>query len=303
MDACLRLVRRVAHFAALLVLLPVGCNQRHSIANDPVTPSPPTTVMPAPVPVPTSTLSSLTLTPQGLIGGNAGRGTALLTLPAPAGGIVVNLSSSDPAVLLPASITVTAGRDSADFALSTQSVPADRQASIAGSVPERTVNAPLALWTLAPTFFSFASEPGDFIGAGGIRRLLPPSTTFSASCDRNTVRIRMDDPAGEFWSASFTGLPNKAVTTGTYDVDPSAVNSFFVPTGAQMSVSGASRGCSGETGQFVVREADYTADGDVRHFWATFEQHCDRTRPPLRGDVRVTGPTPRGPSILRCLVP
>jgi len=60
-----------------------------------------------------------------------------------------------------------------------------------------------------------------------------------------------------------------------------------------LDISGEGRGCNTLTGRFVVREADFTASGQVRQFWATFEQHCENRAPALYGDVRVTnGPAP-----------
>src|SRR6267142_3267195 len=100
--------------AALLLVAGAGCNQRHPLAENPVTPSPPSTIIaapPAPGPV---TLSGLTLTPQALTGGGTGHGTVLLNNAAPSGGLNVALSSDDPAVAVPPSVTVPAGRDSAD---------------------------------------------------------------------------------------------------------------------------------------------------------------------------------------------
>jgi hypothetical protein len=61
-------------------------------------------------------LLSLALWPTSVVGGSS---TTLnkvnLSGPAPAGGIVVNLSSSDPGVTLPASITVAAGASSSPY--------------------------------------------------------------------------------------------------------------------------------------------------------------------------------------------
>ena len=52
------------------------------------------------------TLSSVTLNPMSLVGGNSSTGTVTLSGPAPTGGIVVSLTSDNAAGQVPASVTV-----------------------------------------------------------------------------------------------------------------------------------------------------------------------------------------------------
>ena len=62
------------------------------------------------------TLSSLTLSPSTVKGGSSSNGTVVLNGPAPTGGVLVRLSSNNPAlVTLPSSVTVAAGSRSAKF--------------------------------------------------------------------------------------------------------------------------------------------------------------------------------------------
>ena len=92
-----------------------------SAAYDGVTRSASLTVRPAPVPAPT--LSSLTLSPTSVIGGlQASRGTATLSVPAPAGGVLVNLSSSSGVASVPSSVFIPAGASSASFTVNTSIV-------------------------------------------------------------------------------------------------------------------------------------------------------------------------------------
>jgi len=67
------------------------------------------------------TLSSLTLNPTSVKGGDDSQGTVRLSGPAPSGGTVVSLSSSNTSVAtVPASVTVAAGQTSRTFSVSTQ---------------------------------------------------------------------------------------------------------------------------------------------------------------------------------------
>ncbi|HZH97630.1 MAG TPA: hypothetical protein VEX38_01550, partial [Fimbriimonadaceae bacterium] len=83
----------------------------------------------------TPTISTLTLSPSSVKGGQNSTGTVSLNAPAPAGGLVVELSDSSTAIDTPASVTVPAGARSATFVIQTQRV---------GSTATRQVFATLA---------------------------------------------------------------------------------------------------------------------------------------------------------------
>src|SRR5206468_1803209 len=57
-----------------------------------------------------------------LIGGSAATGTVTLSGPAPEGGLVVALSSDHPALTVPPSVTVPAGKTSVSFPVNTTAV-------------------------------------------------------------------------------------------------------------------------------------------------------------------------------------
>ncbi len=73
-------------------------------------------INPAGAPLP---LSSVTLNPTSVVGGNPSTGTVTLTAPAPAGGAVVTLASTGAVASVPASVTVPAGATSATFTITT----------------------------------------------------------------------------------------------------------------------------------------------------------------------------------------
>jgi hypothetical protein len=93
-----------------------------SVSGGGVTQSATLTVTPdaAPPPPPSPTLSSFTVNPTSVAGGDPATGTVTLPSAAPAGGTVVSLSSNQPgAASVPASVTVAAGATSANFAITT----------------------------------------------------------------------------------------------------------------------------------------------------------------------------------------
>jgi len=80
-----------------------------------------------------ASLSSVSVSPSSVVGGNGSTGTATLTSAAPAGGLVVTLSSSNATVAsVPASVTVSAGATSATFAVTTTTVTSSTSVTITG---------------------------------------------------------------------------------------------------------------------------------------------------------------------------
>lgn len=92
------------------------------------------TVTPAPPPAEPA-LASLTLSGTRVVGGSVVTGTATLTSPAPAGGVVVILSSDNTvAATVPPNVTVAGGSTAASFAVITYPVPSRESAVIVGTV-------------------------------------------------------------------------------------------------------------------------------------------------------------------------
>jgi hypothetical protein len=101
------------------------------------------TVAPAPPPPPT--LSSLTLNPANVFGGQSSRGTVTLTGPAPAGGAQVFLSSNNGAATVPSSVFIPAGASSASFTVNTSFVLISTSATISASYSGTTRSATLSI--------------------------------------------------------------------------------------------------------------------------------------------------------------
>lgn len=79
------------------------------------------------------TLLSLTLNPTSVVGGNSSQGTVTLSGPAPSGGSVANLSSSNTSVAtVPSSVTIPAGSTSQTFTVTTQRVNSNTSVTISG---------------------------------------------------------------------------------------------------------------------------------------------------------------------------
>jgi hypothetical protein len=91
---------------------------------------------------PTPVLSSLSLNPTSVVGGNPSQGTVTLSGPAPSGGAVVSLSDNSSAASEPATVTVPGGSTSATFTITTSPVTRSRSVTIsaaAGGVTKTAV--------------------------------------------------------------------------------------------------------------------------------------------------------------------
>ena len=91
-------------------------------------------------------LIGLSLHPTTVVGGNTATGTATIDSPAPAGGIVVALSSSRPKVAwVPATVTIPAGATSASFLVSTNRVSRSTWVLISGAYNSISATAELTV--------------------------------------------------------------------------------------------------------------------------------------------------------------
>jgi hypothetical protein len=109
-----------------------------------------------------SPLYAIGVNPMDVIGGGTVRGTVGLSTPAPPGGAVVALSSSDTSVAqVPASVAIAPGNSTASFTITTSAVASFTSASITGTAggASKTAwlyvaanpNAPLALLSITPS--------------------------------------------------------------------------------------------------------------------------------------------------------
>jgi hypothetical protein len=88
------------------------------------------TVNPAGLPTPVS----LTLNPATVTGGNSSTGTVTISAPAPAAGLVVNLTTNNPFVAqIPTVVTVPSGQTVATFAIATPTLAGGETATITAS--------------------------------------------------------------------------------------------------------------------------------------------------------------------------
>jgi len=128
-------------------------------------------------------LSALSKQVSQVIGGQTATFTLLATSKVGAGGLLVNLSSSNPAALtVPASVTIPANASSANFAVSTASVAAQTTVNVTATAGNVTKTEPLLLMPEGLTAFDLS--PVSVTGGGTVTGRL---TAFAGHNGFNVV--------------------------------------------------------------------------------------------------------------------
>lgn len=182
--------------------------------------------------LPLGSLSTISVNPVSVNGGTAATGTVTLGSPAPAGGVVVTLTSSSVAAVVPASVTLAAGATSATFAITTTSVTASTPAVMTASslgvskTTTLTVNPVVASVTFSTLTLSPTSVRGGRANSTATITLSAVTPTAlvvnlaSSNLAAATVPATVTVPAGasrvSFTVTSVIGTMNRtAVISGT----------------------------------------------------------------------------------------
>ncbi len=91
------------------------------------------------------TLTSLSLSPSSVGSGKSSVGTVHISSPAPAGGLVVTLSSGSTNATVPASVTILAGKTSGTFAITTATVKSKTTVTLSSALNGTTKTAVLTI--------------------------------------------------------------------------------------------------------------------------------------------------------------
>jgi hypothetical protein len=180
--------------------------------------------------LPLGSLSTVSVNPVSVNGGTAVTGTVTLGSPAPAGGVVVTLTSSSAAAVVPASVTLAAGATTATFAISTTVVTASTPAVITASSLGVSKTTTLTVNPVAVTFSTLTLSPTSVRGGranstatitlGAVTPTAVVVNLASSNLGAATVPATVTIPAGAsrvtFTVTSVTGTTNRtAVISGT----------------------------------------------------------------------------------------
>lgn len=170
-----------------------------------------------------NSLSGVSLASGTIGGGMPVAGTVTLANTAPVGGLVVQLSSNDPAAVVPPTVTVPAGSATVGFNVQTSSVAADRPVVITAAYNggTATANLTLAKMAVASVTLSPASVKGGSPSTGtvALNTLAPAGgqvVLLSSSRPSATVPASVTVPAGSQTAAfpiTTTGVSVQVLAT------------------------------------------------------------------------------------------
>ena len=110
-------------------------------------------------------LGTLKLNPSSVSGGTSLTGTLTLNLPAPAGaGLTVALSTSNPAVTVPATVNIPAGTTTRNFTISVGAVATAKTVTVRASYLDERKDAVLSINPAGVVIRAVAVSPGSVIG-------------------------------------------------------------------------------------------------------------------------------------------
>ncbi|PYU84803.1 MAG: hypothetical protein DMG50_03310 [Acidobacteria bacterium] len=174
-------------------------------------------------------LSSLSLNPTSVTGGNSSTGTVTLSGAAPAGGAQVALSSNNGAASVPSSLAVPAGATSATFTVSTSAVAASTTVAISAAHGGVTKTASLTVTPAsppAPSLSSLTLNPTSGIGGA---QSSTGTVTLSGPAPTGGAQVALSSNNGAASVASSVAVPAGA-TTATFTVNTSVVTASTTVT-------------------------------------------------------------------------
>ena len=161
---------------------------------------------------PTS-LNSLGLNPSTVTGGQSSTGTVTLTGPAPSGGALVSLSSTNPAASVPTSVTVSANSSTANFTVNTTPVSATTSGNITATYSGVTKSATLTVKPPAPAALTSLT--------------LNPSTVVGSATSKGTVNLTAAAPTGGAVVALTSSNISRATIPASVTVPAGASSATF----------------------------------------------------------------------------
>lgn len=148
-------------------------------------------------------VQSVSLAPSAIMGGQASTLTVRLATPAPNGGIQVQLSSDNPAVSAPASLTIPAGQTSASVRVNTTPVSNRLTVSLTASLNGSNASGALTINPPAPISLTIA-----------------PSVVLGGRTATATVVLNANAPSGGLWLRVSNNNPARVGTPASVYVRP-----------------------------------------------------------------------------------
>ncbi|HSI73746.1 MAG TPA: hypothetical protein VK934_11280 [Fimbriimonas sp.] len=193
-------------------------------------------------------LTGFTLNPTTINGGEKAQGVVTISAPAPSGGVVVNLKSSNSSVAtVPSQVIVPAGASTGSFDITGQTIAVDKTVTITATRGTTSIAREL---TVKGVTFTMSIQPGSVVGgrdsamgqivlsnpapAGGVTIKLKSSNTAVATVP-DTIVVPAGETVGTYTVATTAVSTTKSVTiTATLGTNTVQAGLEVRPVGVEM---------------------------------------------------------------------
>ncbi|MFB7850099.1 hypothetical protein ACFC34_24080 [Streptomyces sp. NPDC056053] len=136
---------------------------------------------------------------------------------------------------------------------------------------------------------SFTGEPGEFVSDGQSQQFAAGSVEMfdvTGPTDENAAGVTIVTPEGRRWSLHLQAPDGRKLAEGTTYTNASR-RPDARPEDPKLEFGADDRWCTTSTGSFTVSHISYGPYGYIRELDVTFEQYCDGSALPLRGEVHA----------------
>jgi hypothetical protein len=158
-------------------------------------------------------------------------------------------------------------------------------AVLAAPLAAVAATAPAQAMAETETYFSYASQPGDYIGQGQTATLTAP-TALGIGGTAGSVSFSADT-GSQWWDVTLAAPRGEQLTTGVYE---NAARAPFNGAQPGLSVTSTGRGCNTTKGRFTVYAISADTSGQITSLDAEFTQFCDGGAGALTGTVKYAAP-------------
>ncbi len=226
-------------------------------------------------------LAAVSLSPTSVPGGTSSAGTVTLDNPAPAGGAVVSLTSSNAtAAQVPATVTVAPGATTATFTVTTGPVTTDTSVTISAIYSGVTKTATLTVTAPAAALSAVSLSPTSVLG--GVSSTGTVTLSAQAPAGGAVVSLTSSNAAAAQVPAAVTVAPGATTATFTVTTGP-------VTTDTSVTISGLYSG--------VTRTAMLTVTA-ARLGYVSLSPPSVLGGVPSMGTVTLSGQAPAGGAVV-----
>ncbi|MFI2373090.1 hypothetical protein [Streptomyces sp. NPDC018833] len=136
---------------------------------------------------------------------------------------------------------------------------------------------------------SFSGEPGEFVSDGQSHQYTAGAVEMfdvSGPTTESAVGVTVVTAEGKRWSLHLEAPEGQKLTDGATFTGASRWP-YAQPEDPKLAFGETDRWCSTSTGSFTISHVAYGPYGYIRELDATFEQYCNGSTVPLRGEVHA----------------